>query len=243
MGNFFFFSYSFSSGYSYRRALSFFFVLTLALSACGKKDDDVFGVATTPIDPPRLTGFAKLEAELLAGLNSVRTNPKDSVAALESILARFDEAGVLTNLDGQRVQTNEGRPAVEEAIEALKNAVPVKALKRNALLDKAARDHQKDQEATGEVGHKGSDGNFHDVRIAKYAKSNRSGENIAYGFYGDKTGFWVNFALYIDDGVADRGHRTNMMDGNWEEVGIACGKHPVYGVECVVNMARGVSKL
>ena len=59
--------------------------------------------------------------------------------------------------DNVLIQTVEGKSAVHEAIEVLKNTAPLPSIEPNIFLEKAAFDHQKDMSSTGILGHDGSD--------------------------------------------------------------------------------------
>ena len=43
--------------------------------------------------------------------------------------------------------------------------------------------------------------------------------------------------LIVDDGVADRGHRTNIFQPRYNITGIACGQHKVYDNMCTIEYA------
>jgi uncharacterized protein YkwD len=207
--------------------------LALALAACGKKGSE-------PVTQQVLTAFERMELEVFDGLNALRLNPRGHVAPLESMLERF-RGDIYTTLSGRRIRTNEGPAAVQEAIGVLNAESPLGTYTRNRLLDLTARDHQRDQEQTGEVGHDGSDGSNPGTRAQRYARFSMLGENIAYGKFDN--GQDLGYALFIDDGVPDRGHRVNMLEPDFREVGIACGAHSVYGAMCVINYGTNIQPL
>ena len=47
-------------------------------------------------------------------------------------------------------------------------------------------------------------------------------------------------ALLVDDGVANRGHRTKLFSTDYRVVGVACGGHKM-GAMCVITFAGGFS--
>ena len=47
----------------------------------------------------------------------------------------------------------------------------------------------------------------------------------------------VVIQLLVDDGVPDRGHRDNILDGRWGAEGAACGPHRDYRQICVMDYA------
>ena len=76
-------------------------------------------------------------------------------------------------------------------------------------------------------------------RIAKYGQFVATlGENIAYGTTGGKE---IVLQLIIDDGVASRGHRTNIFKPEFLIVGSWTSTHGTYGTETVMDYAGGMS--
>jgi uncharacterized protein YkwD len=57
--------------------------------------------------------------------------------------------------------------------------------------------------------------------------------------FGPATAHDVVAALLIDDGIADRGHRKNILDPEVGVVGISCGPHKSYRVMCDIVHAGG----
>lgn len=126
-----------------------------------------------------------------------------------------------------RLMFNEGTKAVDEAIEFLKTAAPLPPLVLNQGLTRNAWEHSQWQvlQNGGQMSHTGPEGRkslqdrynlYNDV-----ASSNRWSENIA-----DAQKNWYNtpellcLQWIIDDGVPNRGHRTNFFNPNTSQVGI-----------------------
>ena len=90
-------------------------------------------------------------------------------------------------------------------------------------MARAARDHCNDIGPKGQISHIGSDGSQPWERIERYAEWDGSvAENISFG---QDTGADLILNLYIDDGVTNRGHRTNMINKELTMTGIAACSH------------------
>jgi uncharacterized protein YkwD len=131
----------------------------------------------------------------------------------------------------------EGRQAAESCITALSAMRGVDRLTPASGLSMGAKDHIADQGRSGSTGHNGSDQSTPFTRIARYGHGYTSaGENISYG---PTTARDIVIQLLIDDGVPTRGHRINIMNLNFTQTGLACGKHPQYRHMCVMVYAKG----
>lgn len=134
------------------------------------------------------------------------------------------------------IVTQEGVAALRDAIQTLRKAPAVSPLSPDFRLTKASRDHRRDQSATGQTGHSGSDGSIAQERIRRYGTwLHAMGENI---FYGDADARSVVIHLVIDDGIPGRGHRKNFLNENFRLIGVSCGKHPVWRNVCVMDFAH-----
>lgn len=182
------------------------------------------------------TDWAKLEQALIAEHNLVRQDPQSYIPILKARLAQMDSDGNIPDGCGRNclLMTQEGKPAVEEAIRFLSDRSPVEPLSASAGLASAAKSHAKDQ-ASGLTGHAGSDGSLPLERtIRAGVEASSVGENITYG---PKTAQDIIVNLIVDDGVADRGHRIALFNSDWDKAGAGCGPHSNYGAVCVVNYA------
>ena len=118
----------------------------------------------------------------------------------------------------------------------MKNTSSRSALLPRRGLSLAARDHVADTGPKGIIGHTGSDGSTMAQRINRYGTWRvGASENISYGL---NTARDIVVQLLIDDGVAGRGHRINIMNENSRFIGIAAGSHTRYSFMCVQNFAN-----
>lgn len=180
--------------------------------------------------------WSTVEQNLIAEHSRVRQNPQSYLPILESHLASMDAQGNIPGGCGQNctLLTQEGRSAVEEAIDFLRNQSPVGPVSASSNIARAAKAHATDQ-VNGAVGHNSSDGSSFSERLDSFGiKRAGVGENIAYG---PKTARAVIMNLIIDDGVANRGHRTNIFAPDWAVAGAGCGPHATFRTVCVINYA------
>ena len=184
-----------------------------------------------------LLAHAAIEDDILSAVNQLRQSPQSFIPLLQSWKGKFEGKRVPIG-PRKYLVTDEGTPAIDECIRYLRKARPVPRLAASPLLARAARDHVESQGKSGAIGHESPSD-----RIEKYGRvSGLSGENIAYGRYVEDSGRGVVLALAVDDGVPDRGHRDNLMNPRFREVGIACGSHPKFGRMCVMDFATTVKK-
>ena len=195
--------------------------------------------APPPVDAPAVPAHAfltRLELEVLAELNRARTDPAGYARHLESMLGWFQGRNLRPPGSNVFIETREGPEAVREGIRALRAMRPVPAVTVSRGMSAGARDLVRDQGASGATGHVGRDGSRAAARVNRYGAWQRGlSENIAYG---PPTAREVVIGLIVDDGVPDRGHRTNMFDPMVRVVGISCGRHPRFAVMCVIVHAH-----
>ncbi len=180
--------------------------------------------------------FYRIEQDVIKETNLARTNPRAYAVKLKEFLKLYK--GRLIELPGKTpLMTQEGVQPVREAIAFLMKVEPVDALTEVKGLSLAARDHVKDQSVKGTIGHYGSDRSSSFDRMKRYGIiKGGAGENIAYGL---DTGELIVMALIIDDGVSNRGHRTNIFKKIFKVTGVGFGTHPTYRNVCVIGYAAG----
>lgn len=172
--------------------------------------------------------------DVLRALNHARTDPAGFASVLQQHRARLRGTRYLEPRTNVWIITREGAAAVDEAIAVLRATAPVPPLTLHEGLRRAAQDHVAWQGPRGEVGHHGENNTSPFDRMRRHGVTQRAtGENISYG----PTGLQVVIDLIVDDGVPSRGHRRNILDPAFREVGIAIGPHRRYGTMCVMNLA------
>jgi len=189
---------------------------------------------------PGKAGDAKflspLENSVIHEINMARTAPKDYASLLEQYKKYYDKK--LLKLPGETpILTKEGAKAVVEAIRFLHSAKSISPLTPSKGMSLGARDHVKDQGASGSTQHKGSDGSQVWDRVNRYGTWERSiAENIACG--SDKARDIVAF-LIVDDGVSNRSHRKDIFNPDFHVIGVAFDRHRTYRTICVITFAGG----
>ncbi|NES69814.1 MAG: CAP domain-containing protein, partial [Okeania sp. SIO2D1] len=182
--------------------------------------------------------WSEIERQIILEHNKVRQNPQSYIPLMQNWLEQFESDYIVRNGVAPRVNlvTQEGKSAVLEAMEFLREQTPLGPLAPSEGLAKAATDHAQDQGQTGETGHDGSDGSDPQQRMKRYGLPYLGGENIAYG---PNTAQQVVMQLIIDDGVRDRGHRINIFKPEFQVAGVSCAEHPTFRTICVINYAQG----
>ncbi len=182
-------------------------------------------------------GLARADAgadAVLAAVNRARTDPAGFATILQQYRSRLQGRRYFEPAANTWIVTQEGVAAVDEAIAVLRAMPPLPPLAMQPGLTQAAQDHVAWQGPRGEVGHTGAGQSSPFDRMRRHGVHKRmTGENISYG----PTGTQVVIDLLVDDGVPSRGHRHNLLEPGYREVGIALGPHRRYGVMCVMDLS------
>jgi uncharacterized protein YkwD len=211
-------------------------LLLLALSTACSSPQPTTNVADD--DPRWPQPEAGVQASVLAEINLARTQPARFAEFLAARRPYF--SGRMLRLPGRiDLRTQEGLPALDEAIAFLRSARPLPPLTHSPRLARAAADHVRDQGPDGLISHAGSDGSSPFQRMDRYVKwTGHAGENISFG---PQSGREIVLQLIVDDGVFDRGHRISLFTPTFRKAGVAFGPHRGYRWMCVIDLVDGFS--
>ncbi len=179
--------------------------------------------------------LSQVEKDVILEVNKFRSDPH-RYAELYIKPYRDYYHGNKLDIPGRiTIITQEGTKALNNCLSDLMKSKAVPILYPEKGLSLAAKDHARDQEKTGQVGHNGSDGSTMTDRINRYGKWLKTvGENIDYG---NSTARDIVISLLIDDGVPSRGHRKNLLNDTFHKIGVSVGPHPLYRNVCVMDFA------
>jgi uncharacterized protein YkwD len=179
-------------------------------------------VLDTARNEPYLT---ENEKDVILLLNKVRSNPP---------LFAKQYMGNIKNNGGYTT----------ECYNELLKTKPLPILKPSKALFLASRDHAVDMGKKGLTGHNGTDGSDPAARVNRYGKFTGPytgpWENCSYGF---ENSLDIILQLLIDDGIASRGHRKNILSPDTRFVGTAVRYHKEYGFNCVQDFADSIEDL
>jgi uncharacterized protein YkwD len=179
--------------------------------------------------------LSEREKQVIIEINMVRTNPAEYARSFLMPLRSYYRNRLLRYPGEIAVSTHEGVRALDECIGELQVTKPLSPLSPKKGLTLAARDHARDQSITGATGHIGRDDSTFSGRLNRYGQWDISaGENI---YYGQVDARKIVTALLIDDGVASRDHRMNILNGSFKFVGVSVGAHNFYRYMCVIDFA------
>lgn len=211
------------------------------LSLCSCKTTDTFNGINKDAQSSNTgtsgTGYTALAEEVLAELNFVRTNPKKYAQDVLTPRLQAFNGNIYAEPGKTPLETQEGAAPVKECIKILNNTQPVAPLSLEQGLCLSAQWLADDQARNELLGHTGSDGSSPSIRMNRYGTWGiLCGENCAYG---SATAREIVAQLLIDDGVPDRGHRTNILKKEFRKVGFGFSdkeKAP-YGAVAVMDFA------
>ncbi|MGQ8338163.1 CAP domain-containing protein [Sunxiuqinia sp. A32] len=173
------------------------------------------------------------EKDIILEINKVRSDPaRYATEYLEPLRSTFD--GLKFTYPGEiPLKTREGVVALNECIQALKTAESAPALLPSKGLSQGAKLLVNDQKTYGGSGHITKSGWTTDVRLRRFGEwQSRLAENIVYGHQDARHAV---ISMLIDDGVSNRGHRNNILDPEFQKIGVAADTHPTYRYFCTIE--------
>lgn len=99
-------------------------------------------------------------------------------------------------------------------------------------LTSVARGHAVKMGESGRTGHQDFNKRFDPLMGHPY---NHVGENCSYGY---AQAIDIVLSLLIDEGISDKGHRNNILNGDFNSVGVAIRPHKNYRVNCVIDFGH-----
>ncbi len=201
-------------------------LLALGVASCGS--------SVAPARPALAVGqYADLAKVVFDESNRLRSEPDKYAEILAQRQQSYSGKIYHRKNNPADLVTNEGVDALNEAVRVLQLQPVTPTLKWSESLAEVARAHVTDSGSTGMMGHDGSGSNTFANRVAALMSSGTLlalGENIAYG---PADGREVVLQLVVDDGVASRGHRDNLLKAEYNVSGVGCGYHSKYTTMCV----------
>ena len=214
-----------------KRIIPFLAVLVLFCVACSHSSSGDGGDAGSDSASPTETELA-----VIAEMNFARTRPQEYVN--QRLVPQQTNPTILRS----NTNRSEFDTCLQECITEMQGMSPRGSLSSGIGLYRAARDWVQVQGKGTHSTDTGHDPNLYQ-RIQKYCTYTRAGENIAYGY---STPEEIVMALLIDDGVADRGHRKNILEtdghGPYTHAGVSIGSHGYYTVMCCIDYASGYAE-
>jgi len=190
--------------------------------------------SSSHLTPQPTSSYDALEVAIIAEINQARTNPKSYADYLESLRGLYQ--GNLISLPGeQKIQTQEGVAALDEAIAFLRQQSPLPTLQRSTGMSLGAKDHVRDLATQGLTGSRGSDGSTVYDRLNRYGTL--VGEAVEVISYRRKTAKAIVLFLLLNDGNSSRSVRNQIFRPELRLMGIACAAHPHEHSLCVTNYA------
>jgi uncharacterized protein YkwD len=172
--------------------------------------------------------FSKLEDQVLELINAVRTDPNFLVPDLEERLFSFQASDYRNPYTGKFTRTEEGKHAVAEAINFLRDQSPMEQVYLAKGLTNAARSHADDIGRHGLVSRRGSDKSLTIDRIERYGDwSGSSSESLTFGETSAKE---IVCQWIIGDGNVGRGDRRNIFKADFLAVGVGAAWHSKFEI-------------
>jgi len=176
--------------------------------------------------------------ELQRANTAVRSNnlsKEEKLIILYTNLARMDGSKFCDLYVSPLSQKDPNNSYIKSLVTDLNSVKDLPMLYPNDILIKAAQYHSKDLSSCEDIGHDSSDGTPFHKRLMKFGYKKPCGENVAGGRH-DALG--VVLDLLIDEGIPDVGHRKNILNKNYNAIGVSRDTHPKYDYNFVMDFGQ-----
>lgn len=183
--------------------------------------------------------FKKLTIEIFSLHNQIRENPKTFIPYLEKQLEYYEDEIYYSRPNSDtKFETYEGKSAVYEAIQFLKNSKPVPPIVLKKCISSSSQDHAHDIGKYGLYEHIGSDGKSPLDRLNEIVgKKGYIGENLDFNNHNADE---ILFSFLVDDGDKERSRRKNVMSENCKNIGIGIADHSEFAICVVINYVKDI---
>jgi len=149
-------------------------------------------------------------------------------------MARFDGPLFASTFLDAYVEENsmENTSFLRSLYKDLKKKSELVPFKVEEDLTSVAQGHADLSGRTGHVGHKNFDKRFAPLRGNPYTAW---AENCSYGY---KDAVDIVISLLIDEGIKGVGHRLNILNEEFNSVGLAIYPHKTYKTNCVIDFGK-----
>jgi uncharacterized protein YkwD len=179
-------------------------------------------------------GVRAFSMSIAQAINMVRTEPGSMIPYAQEHLNSFkDEYSFKDPLNRPNTTmcTKEGRSAVVECMQFLREAGCVPPLAPNRCLEESACEYAKMLTAGAALPAIGD-------HISRHGNWRGAiGQTVSYG---NMDAMAIVLSLLIDDGSPDRGHRESIFDPKFLQLGAGLVKHDTNGYCCVIEYATTV---
>jgi len=171
------------------------------------------------------------EKNMILATNMVRTDPQKFAELYVKEIIGYYQGKLLIYPSEPPIKTKEGKTAALQLHKLLLKTSPMGILFPSPGMSKASKDHALSQGQNGRTGH--GFRNASSKRLLQYGQWQICmAENISYG---SQSGHRALISLLIDDNVRSRGHRKNILNKDFNRIGVGSSEHKRYKWSFVIT--------
>ena len=184
-----------------------------------------------------MTNYKTLETAIITEINNLRQKPQSYLTNIKTAKTYYKSKEYHNPTSSFNILTEEGTLPIPSLLKLLKTQKKLKPLKKNETLKKIGETLLKKIGPLGKTASADKNLRLNIRTKSHFEKEGQIAENISFGCNSAKE---VVVQMLIDDGVENRGHRLNLLNSGFREIGVCCVDHEVYGVCCsVVFFGKG----